>query len=106
MQDLDFLSLELQQDFITPTREEDRQNTSDDLENEVGKAQGSPIRTAPTQLPRSHGGGLPSSSRNLVLLYLDDWLVHQPVQFLLLHHQSVLLQMLKLVGFKLNLEKV
>ena len=38
----------------------------------------------------------------LVIPYLDDWLIHHPDRQVLLHHQSQVLHILKMVGLKLN----
>ena len=42
----------------------------------------------------------------LVLPYLDNWLLRHPDRQVVLCHQSQLLKMLWLVGFKLNVDKL
>ena len=40
-----------------------------------------------------------------IIPYLDDWLIHHPDRQVLLHHQSQLLNILNMVGLRLNEKK-
>ena len=53
-------------------------------------------------LPGTYSGSLPHRLGISVIPYLDDWLIHHPDRQVLLRHHSHLLNILNMVGLRLN----